>query len=41
VDEYTAELDEATWLTLEVGLRCRRKLGALNREVKQVTPLLD
>ena len=37
-DEYTAELDEATWQTLKVGLRCRLKVGALSGEVKQVIP---
>jgi hypothetical protein len=35
-DEYTTELDEATWRTLEVGLRCRLKLGAFSDQVKQV-----
>jgi hypothetical protein len=37
-DEYAAELDEATWHTLKVGLRCRLKVGALSGEVKQVMP---
>ena len=37
-DEYTAELDETTWRTLKVGLRCRLKVGALSGEVKQVIP---
>jgi hypothetical protein len=40
-DEYMTELDEATWRTLEVGLRCRPKVGALSDEVKQVTPVLE
>jgi hypothetical protein len=35
-DVYAAELDEATWQTLKVGLRCRLKVGALSGEVKQV-----
>lgn len=39
--EYLAELDEATWRTLEVGLRCRLKVGALSNTVEQVTPLRD
>ena len=38
-DEYTAELDETTWRTLKVGLRCRLKVGALSGEVKQVIPV--
>jgi hypothetical protein len=38
-DEYAAELDEATWRTLTVGLRCRLKVGALSGEVKQVVPI--
>jgi hypothetical protein len=37
-DEYAAELDEATWRTLQAGLRCRLKVGALSGEVKQVIP---
>jgi hypothetical protein len=37
-DEYAAELDEETWRTLKVGLRCRLKVGALSGEVKQVIP---
>lgn len=37
-DEYAAELDEVTWRTLKVGLRCRLKVGALSGEVKQVIP---
>ncbi len=40
-DEFMTELDEATWRTLKTGLRCRLKVGALNDEVKQVTPVLD
>jgi hypothetical protein len=40
-DEYTTELDEATWRTLEVGLRCRLKVGGFSDEVKQVTPVPD
>jgi len=40
-DDYMADLDEASWLALEVGLRCRLKVGALSREVEQVTPVLD
>jgi hypothetical protein len=38
-DEYAAELDEATWRTLKVGLRCRLKVGALSGEVKRVIPM--
>ena len=38
-DEYAAELDEATWQTLKVGMRCRLKVGALSGEVKQVIPV--
>ena len=41
MDEYMTELDEATWRTLEVGLRCRLKVSAFSDEVKQVTPILD
>lgn len=37
-DEYAVELDEATWQTLKVGMRCRLKVGALSGEVKQVIP---
>jgi hypothetical protein len=37
-DEYAAELDEAAWHTLRMGLRCRLKIGALSGEVKQVIP---
>jgi hypothetical protein len=37
--EYAAELDEATWRTLKVGLRCRLKVGALSGEAKQVIPI--
>jgi hypothetical protein len=37
-DEYAAELDEETWRTLKVGLRCRLKVGALSGDVKQVIP---
>jgi hypothetical protein len=40
-DEFTTELDEATWRTLEVSLRCRLKVGALGDDVKQVTVLRD
>ncbi len=40
-DEYMTELDETTWRTLEVGLRCRLKVGAFSDEVKQVTPVPD
>jgi hypothetical protein len=40
-DEYMTELDEATWRTLEVGLRCRLKVGAFRDEVKQVIPVPD
>ena len=36
-DEYMTELDEATWRTLKVGLKCRLKIGASGDEVKQVT----
>ncbi len=36
--EYGTELDQATWRTLKVGLRCRLKVGALSGEVKQVIP---
>jgi hypothetical protein len=39
-DEYMTELDEVTWRTLEVGLRCHLKVGAFSDEVKQVTPVL-
>lgn len=38
-DGYAAELDETTWQTLKVGLRCRLKVGALSGEVKRVIPL--
>jgi hypothetical protein len=38
-DEYLTELDEATWRTLKVGLKCRLKMGSFSDEVKQVTPL--
>jgi hypothetical protein len=38
-DEYTVELDQATWQTLKVGQRCRLRLGALSGEVKQVIPV--
>jgi hypothetical protein len=38
-EEYAAELDEATWRTLHVGLRCRLKRGALSGDVKQVIPV--
>lgn len=37
--EYVTELDEATWRTLEVGLKCRLKVSGFSDEVKQVTPL--
>jgi hypothetical protein len=37
--EYLAELDEATWRTLEVGLKCRLKVGAISDDVKEVTPV--
>jgi hypothetical protein len=37
-DEYLAELDEATWRTLEVGQRCRLKVDASKHKVKQVSP---
>jgi hypothetical protein len=40
-DEHLTELDEATWRTLEVGLRYRLKMGAFSDEVKQVIPVLD
>jgi hypothetical protein len=40
-DEFMTELDEATWRTLEVGLRCRLTVGAFSDEVKQVTPVPD
>jgi hypothetical protein len=40
-DEYQADLDEVTWRTLKVGLKCRLKVGAFNDEVKQVTPVPD
>jgi hypothetical protein len=39
--EYVTELDKATWQTLEVGMRCRLKLGASGDEVKQVTAAPD
>jgi hypothetical protein len=39
-DEYVTELDEATWRTLEAGLRCRLTVGAFSSEVKRVTPVL-
>ncbi len=39
-DEYVTELDEATWRTLKVGMRCRLTVGAFSEEVKQVTPAL-
>jgi len=39
-DEHVTELDEATWRTLEVGIRCRLTVGAFSDEVKQVTPVL-
>jgi hypothetical protein len=29
-DEYRADLDEVTWRTLKVGLKCRLKVGAFN-----------
>lgn len=38
-EEYTAELDEATWLALEVGLPCRLKVGALTNTVERVIPV--
>jgi hypothetical protein len=38
-DEHLTELDEATWRTLKVGLKCRLKMGSFSDEVKQVTPL--
>jgi len=38
-EEYTTELDEATWRTLRVGLKCRLKVGSFSDEVKQVTVL--
>ncbi len=37
-NEYTVELDEATWRTLEVGMRCRIRVSPFTDEVKQVTP---
>jgi len=37
--EYVTELDEATWRTLKVGLKCRLKVSAFSDEVKQVTAL--
>jgi hypothetical protein len=37
-DDYTVELDQATWQALKVGMRGRLKLGALSGEVKQVIP---
>jgi hypothetical protein len=37
--EYVTELDEATWRTLEVGLRCRLTVSAFSGDVKQVTPV--
>jgi hypothetical protein len=39
-DEYVTELDEATWRTLEKGLKCRLTMSAFSDEVKQVTPVL-
>jgi hypothetical protein len=38
-DEYTTELDEATWRTLRVGLKCRLKVGSFSDDVKHVTVL--
>jgi hypothetical protein len=38
-DEYVTELDEATWRTLKVGLKCRLSVGAFSDEVKRVTPV--
>jgi len=38
-DEYTTELDEATWRALRVGLKCRLTVGSFSDEVKQVTVL--
>lgn len=40
-DEYMTELDEATWLTLQAGQRCRLKVGALSNTVERVTPVRD
>lgn len=37
--EHVAELDEATWRTLKVGLKYRLTFGALSNEVKQITPV--
>lgn len=34
---YAAELDETTWRTLKVGLKCRLKVSAFSGEVKRVT----
>ncbi|HEY2270989.1 MAG TPA: hypothetical protein VGI96_50835 [Streptosporangiaceae bacterium] len=36
--EFVTELDEATWRTLEVGLKCRLKVSGFSDEVKQVAP---
>jgi len=39
--ELMTELDERTWRTLEVGQKCRLRLGAFSDEVKQVTVVTD
>lgn len=39
--EYRTELDQATWRTLKLGLRCRLKVGAHSREVEHVAPAPD
>jgi len=38
-EEYTTEVDDATWRTLRVGLKCRLKVGSFSDDVKQVTVL--
>jgi hypothetical protein len=40
-DEYSTELDEATWRTLKVGRRYRLKVGLLSDQVLQVSPASD
>jgi len=37
--KYTTDLDEATWRTLRMGLKCRLKVGSFSDEVKDVTVL--
>jgi hypothetical protein len=37
-DEYTTELDEATWRPLKMGKRYRLTVSLLSDEVKQISP---